>query len=75
MPSSSQLEHSILRALLDKELEAFRLTLEAEDPGLSDTEIERFMRAAQMFAAQLTGARPRTRVRQPRKRTSQSKTR
>ncbi len=52
--------------LLEKELAEFRAGLEAEDPGLSPTEIERYLRAASKFAAQLVGDTPRTRGRKAR---------
>jgi len=61
-----ELERSLLRILLEKELDEFRAALEDEDPGLSEAEIERYMRAAGKFAAQLTGDTPRTRGRQTR---------
>jgi hypothetical protein len=63
---SEDLDRTLLRILLDKELIAFRQALESEDPGLSEQEIERYMRAASKFAARLTGAAPRTRGRQTR---------
>ena len=61
---SEDLDHTLLRILLDKELAAFRRALEEEDPGLSEAEIERYMRAASKFAARLSGDAPRTRGRQ-----------
>jgi len=68
MADDLDLDRTLLRLLLDKELEAFRQALEEEDPGLSESEIERYMRGARRFAARLTmGASPRTRGRQHRK--------
>ncbi len=67
MATTPDIEHYLLRELLDKELEAFHESLRKENPGLSDGEIERYMRAARKFASQLTGAKPRTRGRKARK--------
>jgi hypothetical protein len=61
-----ELDRTLLRMLLDKEIEEFRASLEGEDPGLSPTEIERYVRAARKFAAQLAGDTPRTRGRKAR---------
>jgi hypothetical protein len=66
MTDRVDLGRALLEELLEKELEEFRSTLENESPGLSNSEIERYMRAASKFAAQLLGARPRTRGRKPR---------
>jgi hypothetical protein len=68
MADDLDLDRTLLRLLLDKELHAFRDALEGEDPGLSDSEIDRYMRGARMFAARLImGASPRTRGRKHRK--------
>ncbi len=61
---ANELEHALLQMLLEKELVRFRRTLDGENPGLSEPEIERYMRAATLFANQLTGSPPRTRGRQ-----------
>jgi hypothetical protein len=61
-----ELDRTLLRMLLEKEIEEFRTSLEGEDPGLSPTEIERYVRAARKFAAQLAGDTPRTRGRKAR---------
>lgn len=66
MAERLDLSRVLLDELLSKELERFRRTLEDESPGLSDSEIERYMRAAAKFADQLRGGRPRTRGRKPR---------
>lgn len=68
MSKPADLERVLLRVLLDDELGTFREALEREDPGLSEAEIERYMRAARKFAAQLSGDRPKTRGRQTRRR-------
>ncbi|MFT4570194.1 MAG: hypothetical protein ACI8TX_001419 [Hyphomicrobiaceae bacterium] len=60
----SALEGPLLRVLLDRELASFREMLESENPGLSPREIERYMRAASLFAAHLSGGGARTRGRQ-----------
>lgn len=62
----NDLGRALLEELLENELEEFRSTLQNESPGLSDSEIERYMRAARKFAAQLLGSRPRTRGRMSR---------
>jgi len=66
MAEKLDLSRVLLEELLSKELEQFRHTLETESPGLSDSEIERYMRAAGKFVDQLLGGRPRTRGRKPR---------
>ncbi len=66
MSTPAELDRLLLRELLDRELEAFRESLENEDPGLSVAEIGRYMRAASKFAARLAGDTPRTRGRQAR---------
>ena len=63
---SSEIEQTLLRRLLERELDRFRQRLEGENPGLSEAEIDRYMRAARMFVGQLTGASPRTRGRKSR---------
>ena len=66
MTERLDLGRALLEELLEKELEEFQQVLESESPGLSAGEIERYMRAARKFAAQLHCTRPRTRGRQPR---------
>lgn len=66
MPVPSDLEQSLLRLLLEQQLEKFRRGLEAENPGLSKSERERYLRAARLFVAQILGASPRTHGREPR---------
>lgn len=67
MASSPDLDRTLLRLLLDEQVEKFRKHLESENPGLSATERERYMRAVRLFCSQLLGASPRTHGRQPRK--------
>jgi hypothetical protein len=66
MAERLDLSRALLEELLHKELDEFRRALENESPGLSDSEIERYMRAAGKFADQLKGGRPRTRGRKAR---------
>lgn len=66
MTERLDLGRALLEELLEKELDEFQQVLESESPGLSAGEIERYMRAARKFAAQLLGTRPRTRGRQAR---------
>ncbi len=66
MPDSSDLDQSLLRLLLDQQLDKFRRGLEAENPGLSKAERERYLRAARLFVAQILGASPRTHGREAR---------
>jgi hypothetical protein len=68
MAERLDLSRALLEELLSRELEQFRQTLENESPGLSDSEIERYMRAAAKFADQLKGGQPRTRGRKARPR-------
>lgn len=56
----------LLRLLLDEQVEKFRLGLERENPGLSATERERFLRAVRLFCSQLLGGSPKTRGRKAR---------
>ena len=60
MRPAPYLQDTLLRSLLENELERFEQTLATENPGLSSSEIDRYMRAARLFANQLTGGRPRT---------------
>ncbi len=60
------LQRLLMERLLANELENFRRALEEETPGLSDGEIERYMRAARKFADYLLGLRARTHGRKPR---------
>ncbi len=66
MQDSPDLDYSLLRLLLDQQLEKFRVGLEAENPGLSKAERERYMRAARLFVDQILGGSPRTRGREAR---------
>lgn len=66
MSSSSELDLTLLRLLLDEQVEKFRVGLENENPGLSATERERYLRAVRLFCSQLLGAAPRTRGRKAR---------
>jgi hypothetical protein len=63
MADSQDLDKVLLRHLLDGQVEKFRLSLERENPGLSKTERERYMRAVRLFTSQLLGAAPKTRGR------------
>ena len=66
MAERLDLSRALLEELLTRELDEFRTRLENESPGLSDREIEHYMRAASKFADQLKGGRPRTRGRKAR---------
>lgn len=66
MNDDPTLDRTLLRLLLDRELDEFRRRLENENPGLSATEIDRYLRAARLFASQLLGAEPKTHGRKPR---------
>lgn len=59
----SQLDSTLLRTLLDRELQSFRQRLAREEPGLSDSEIARYMRGARAFAGHLVGDSGKTRGR------------
>lgn len=63
MASSSDLDKTLLRMLLDEQVDKFRASLEKENPGLSATERERYLRAVKLFCSQLLGAAPKTRGR------------
>lgn len=63
MASSSDLDKTLLRMLLDEQIDKFRASLEKENPGLSATERERYLRAVKLFCSQLLGAAPKTRGR------------
>ncbi|MFP6600674.1 MAG: hypothetical protein VB852_09620 [Deltaproteobacteria bacterium] len=60
MDEGPQLDDTLLRKLLDGELRRFQDHLENENPGLSPSEIDRYMRAAKLFCEQIAGNRPRT---------------
>lgn len=64
--AASDLDRTLLRLLLDEQVEKFRLSLEKENPGLSKTERERYLRAVRLFCSQLLGAAPRTHGRKAR---------
>ena len=66
MADLSDLDRTLLRVLLDEQVERFRSTLEKENPGLSAAEQERYLRAVRLFCSQLLGAAPRTHGRKPR---------
>lgn len=66
MGSSPELDRTLLRLLLEEQVEKFRAGLEGENPGLSANERERYMRAVRLFCSQLLGAAPRTRGRKAR---------
>ena len=66
MEPSSDLDRTLLRLLLDEQVEKFRAGLENENPGLSAAERERYLRAVRLFCSQLLGAAPRTRGRKAR---------
>ncbi len=66
MASSSDLDRTLLRMLLDDQIEKFRQSLERESPGLSATERQRYLRAVRLFCSQLLGAKPKTHGRKSR---------
>jgi len=66
MSAPTDLDRTLLRLLLDEQVEKFRLSLERENPGLSATERERFLRAVRLFCSQLLGAAPKTHGRKSR---------
>jgi len=66
MAASDELDRTLLRVLLDQQVDKFRLGLEKENPGLSATERERYLRAIRLFCSQLLGAKPRTHGRKAR---------
>jgi hypothetical protein len=66
MASGSDLDRTLLRVLLDEQVEKFRQSLEKENPGLSATERERYLRAVRLFCSQLLGAKPKTHGRKSR---------
>jgi hypothetical protein len=66
MDQHDELNRALLVQLLESALVDFEAALRGEAPGLSKTEIERYMRAARKFASHLIGAKPRTRGRQSR---------
>ncbi len=60
MDAGPPFDDTLLRKLLERELHRFQDYLETENPGLSPSEIDRYMRAVRLFCEQLTGSRPRT---------------
>jgi hypothetical protein len=66
MSSSPDLDRTLLRLLLDEQIDKFRASLERENPGLSATERERYLRAVKLFCSQILGASPKTRGRKAR---------
>lgn len=60
---ATDLDKTLLRMLLDEQIEKFQASLERENPGLSATERERYLRAVRLFCSQLLGAAPKTRGR------------
>jgi hypothetical protein len=63
MDERDELNRALLSRLLEGALSDFEGALRRETPGLSSTEIDRYMRAARKFASHLLGAKPRTRGR------------
>ncbi len=63
MASSTDLDQTLLRVLLEEQVDKFRASLERENPGLSKTERERYLRAVRLFCSQLLGSAPKTRGR------------
>jgi hypothetical protein len=66
MSERDDLNRALLARLLEGALEDFEEALGRETPGLSATEIARYMRAARKFSGHLLGTKPRTRGRQSR---------
>lgn len=66
MDEGGDLDRTLLRVLLEEQIEKFRRSLEKENPGLSRTEQDRYLRAVRLFVGQLLGNLPRTRGRQAR---------
>ena len=66
MSSSAELDRTLLRLLLEEQVEKFRASLEKENPGLSATERERYLRAVRLFCSQLLGSAPKTKGRKAR---------
>lgn len=64
--SYDDLDRVLLRTLLEEQVEKFRAGLEKENPGLSATERERYLRAVRLFCSQLLGSAPKTRGRKVR---------
>jgi hypothetical protein len=63
MAPPTDLDRTLLRMLLDEQIDKFQLSLERENPGLSKTERERYLRAVRLFCSQLLGSAPKTRGR------------
>jgi hypothetical protein len=63
MAPATDLDRTLLRMLLDEQIDKFRASLERENPGLSATERERYLRAVRLFCSQLLGSAPKTRGR------------
>ncbi len=72
MASSAELDRTLLRVLLEEQVEKFRQALEEENPGLSEAERERYLRAVRLFCEQLLGGAPRTHGRKARPRPKSS---
>jgi hypothetical protein len=70
MSSSQELDRTLLRLLLDEQVEKFRANLENENPGLSAAERERYLRAVRLFCSQILGAAPKTHGRKTRSQTA-----
>lgn len=60
---ATDLDKTLLRMLLEEQIDKFRASLEKENPGLSATERERYLRAVKLFCSQLLGSAPKTRGR------------
>jgi hypothetical protein len=63
MAPPTDLDRTLLRLLLDEQIDRFQASLERENPGLSRTERERYLRAVRLFCSQLLGSAPKTRGR------------
>jgi hypothetical protein len=66
MSSSQELDRTLLRLLLDEQVEKFRVNLENENPVLSAAVRERYLRAVRLFCSQILGAAPKTHGRKSR---------
>ena len=60
MAAPTDLDRTLLRVLLEQQVEKFQSSLEHENPGLSKAERERYLRAVRLFCSQLLGSAPRT---------------
>jgi hypothetical protein len=60
---SNDLDRTLLRLLLEEQVDKFQSSLERESPGLSKSERERYLRAVRLFCSQLLGGAPKTKGR------------